>query len=404
MTTVDQPLSAGGAPTADWVDMGEMLRDPYDTYRRLRDQGSVVWVPVLGRYVCTSYTGCRALEADQEIFSASSGALAHTRAVGGPTMQGTDDPEHAAERAPINRSMRPKNIREFWAPLFERNARICLDELIAVGPGEADLNRDFAGPLSARNLRDMLGFTDARPADMTRWSHAFTSGQANTQQNDPTVWAEAEAARREVDQLLDELVPYYRRHPNSSMISAWANSGIPTDAVYANIKLAIAGGLNEPKHMVSTMVWALTEHPDQRELLSTEPGRWAEAFDEAIRWVSPIGTLSRKVMRPTTLEGVDLPAGKIVSLVIAAGNRDPEVFERPDEFDITRPRVSHLGFGSGVHQCAGHWAARIGMGEIAVPMLYRELPGLRIDDRRPATWYGWVFRGLTVAPVTWDAA
>ncbi|HYH25661.1 MAG TPA: hypothetical protein VD834_09970, partial [Blastococcus sp.] len=71
MTTIDQPLSAGGAPTADWVDMGEMLRDPYDTYRRLRDQGSVVWVPVLGRYVCTSYTGCRALEADQEIFSAS---------------------------------------------------------------------------------------------------------------------------------------------------------------------------------------------------------------------------------------------------------------------------------------------------------------------------------------------
>jgi hypothetical protein len=90
--------------------------------------------------------------------------------------------------------------------------------------------------------------------------------------------------------------------------------------------------------------------------------------------------------------------------MIGAANHDPEVFERPEEFDLTRPRVSHLGFGSGVHQCAGHWAARIGIGEIAVPMLYHELPGLRIDTRRPANWSGWVFRGVETAPVTWDAA
>jgi cytochrome P450 len=101
---------------------------------------------------------------------------------------------------------------------------------------------------------------------------------------------------------------------------------------------------------------------------------------------------------------VDLPVVAVVFPMIGAANHDPEVFERPAEFDITRPRVSHLGFGSGVHQCAGHWAARIGIGEIAVPMLYRELPGLRIDPRRPANWSGWVFRGVENAPVTWDAA
>ena len=77
---------------------------------------------------------------------------------------------------------------------------------------------------------------------------------------------------------------------------------------------------------------------------------------------------------------MDLQAGETLRVVIAA-NRDPEVFERPGEFDVTRPRVSHLGFGSGVHQCAGHWAARIGISEIGVRMLYRELPGLRIDSR-----------------------
>ena len=403
MTTIDQPLSAGGAPIADWVDMGEMQRDPYETYRRLREMGSLVWVPALNRYMCTTYTGCRALEADQETFSAWVPTSKIARALGSQPMVSKDDPEHAVERAPINRSMRPKNIREFWAPLFERNARISLDELMAAGPEQADLNRDFAGLLAARNLTDMLGFTDARPADMIRWSHAFIAGTANLQE-DPAVWERVDAAHREVGEALHELVPFYREHPNSSMISAWANSGISLDAVYTSVKLAIAGGLNEPQHMVSTMVWALTEHPDQRDLLFAEPARWAEAFDEAIRLVSPIGSVSRIVLRETTLEGVDLPVGAVVGVVLAAANHDPEVFERPEEFDITRPRVSHLGFGSGVHQCAGHWAARIGIGEIAVPMLYRELPGLRIDPRRPANWSGWVFRGVENAPVTWDAA
>jgi hypothetical protein len=188
------------------------------------------------------------------------------------------------------------------------------------------------------------------------------------------------------------------------MTSAWANSGIPVDAVHTNVKLTIAGGLNEPQHMVSTMVWALSDHPEQRELVLAEPGRWADAFDEGVRLVSPIGAFTRETTRPTTLEGVDLPAGATVSVTVAAGNHDPAVFDRPDEFDLRRPRVSHLGFGSGVHMCAGHWAARIAIGEIAVPMLYRELPGLRMDTRRPVTWYGWVFRGLTDAPVTWEAA
>ena len=57
-----------------------------------------------------------------------------------------------------------------------------------------------------------------------------------------------------------------------------------------------------------------------------------------------------------------------------------------------------------MHLCAGQWAARIAIGEIAVPLLYSRLPGLRIDPRRPEQWDGWVFRGLTTAPVTWDAA
>jgi cytochrome P450 len=77
------------------------------------------------------------------------------------------------------------------------------------------------------------------------------------------------------------------------------------------------------------------------------------------------------------------------------------MFERPGDFDISRLKQPHLGFGSGTHLCAGHWAARISIGEIAVPLLYERLPGLRTDTRRSEQWRGWVFRGLASLPVTW---
>ena len=390
------------APTAEWMDLAKWQRDPYDAYRRLRESGPVVWAPALGRYMVTSYSGCRAAEADQVTYTADARTALTERSLHGKPMVRKDDPAHAEDRAPINRSLRPKSVREAWAGIFERNARSCLEALVAAGPEQADLDRDFAGPLAAMDLADMLGFTGVRPADMNRWSQAFVGGQGNMA-DDPAVWERAEAANREVDEVLCELVPHYRAHPDTSLVSAWASSGISLEALHTNVKLVIAGGLNEPMHAVATLVWALTEHPDQRELVLADPQRWTDAFDEAVRLVSPIGAYTRETTRPTTLEGVDLPAGATVMVTVAAGNRDPEVFERPDQFDLERPKVSHLAFGSGVHMCAGHWAARIAVGEIAVPMLYRELPGLRMDVRRPVTWSGFVFRGLRDAPVTWDS-
>ena len=111
----------------------------------------------------------------------------------------------------------------------------------------------------------------------------------------------------------------------------------------------------------------------------------------------------RRTTRATVLEGVELPADATLGVVVGAANRDPAAFDRPELFDIARPKQAHLGFGSGVHLCAGIWAARISIGEVAVPLPYERLAGLRTDDRRPAAWDGWVFRGLTALPVTWDA-
>jgi cytochrome P450 len=145
-------------------------------------------------------------------------------------------------------------------------------------------------------------------------------------------------------------------------------------------------------------------HAEQRDRVLADASLWPAVFDETVRWLSPIGMYPRETTRQVVLEGVELPAGATLGVVVAAANRDPAAFERPAEFDIARPKQPHLGFGSGVHLCAGHWAARISIGEIAVPLLYSRLAGVRTDVRRTEEWFGWVFRGLTSLPVTWGAS
>lgn len=389
-------------PVADWVDLAELSRDPYPTYERLREESPVAWIPGLNKFLVTSFEGCREAESDQAVYSAnvSSGAMA--KALGAPPMLRKDDPEHAADRKAVNSALRPKNLNEAWAPKFERNARVYLDALKDRGPEHADLNTDFAAPLAAQNLIDLLGLEDADASDMQRWSSNFIDGIANVLDR-AEVWTRCDASQEEVDAVLRELIPYYRRTPNSSLISALANGGMSDFDVAANVKLMISGGMNEPQHMITNSIWALDQHPEQRRRVLNGDALWDAVFDEAVRWVSPIGMAPRETTRATVLEGYSLPAKASIGLGLASANRDRRHFgQNPDHFDISRPKQSHMAFGSGVHLCAGQWAARISIGRIAVPLLYEELPELRVDTERPAVWNGWVFRGLTQLPVAWS--
>lgn len=399
----DAAVASGStAPVVDWIDPAELMADPYPSYERLRAEAPVAWVPALNKYLVTSYAACHAVEQDQEVFSANVSGATMNRALGARPMLRKDDPEHGADRQAVNPTLRPKNIKETWAPVFERNARTYLEALAAKGPDQADLNRDYAAPVASQNLIDLLGLKDVAVEDMRRWSHAFIAGTGNLL-DDPGIWARCDAAQAELDALLAELIPHYRRHPDGSITSALANSGLPYDNVASNVKLTISGGMNEPQHMVTNIVWALSRNPETRAKVLAAPELWPAVFDEAVRWLSPIGMYPRETTRPVVLGGVELPAGAPLGVVVGAANRDAARFDNAEAFDIFRPRQAHLGFGSGVHLCAGHWAAKTSIGQLAVPLAYARFPGLRSDERRTESWDGWVFRGLTSLPVTWDS-
>lgn len=389
-------------PVVDWIDPEELVVDPYPTYARLRDESPVAFVPFLGGYVAASYQGCKQIEPNLESFTASSGSASMLRTMGRTSMIDTDGPEHTQQRTPINAAMRPKAIKERWTESFQENTRFYLDRLADVGPDEADLNKVFASPLATKNLMDVLSIRGVDVDIAREWSSTLMEGISNIG-DDPDVWAKVDATQEQINALLADLIPYLRKNPDGTFTSALIEAGLPDEMVLANVKLAISGGINEPQHAITSIVWALTAYPEERAAVLADPALWPDVFDETLRWLSPFGLIPRKALHDVDFDGYLIPEGSTMMALIASANRDESVFPNADVVDIRRPKTSSFSFGAGPHQCAGVWLARWSIGSIAMPMLYERFEGLRNADDRDSRWFGFVARGLTEHPVSWDA-
>ncbi|MBE1525118.1 cytochrome P450 [Nesterenkonia lutea] len=386
-------------PDAAWVTIPDLHRDPFPIYQQMRREAPVHWVPAVNRYMVTSYTACHTIEQDAETFSADETDSLMKRSMG-HSMLRKDDPEHKVDRDSYGSTLRPGTIKKHWNAIFEANNEKYLSELQAKGPG-ADFVWDYAAPYAAENLRLICGFHNATQEDMQRWSQTMIDGTGNYA-DDAEVWAKSAQSSAEVDAAIDEMLPLLAENPDHSLLSGLASMPIPLEAIRANLKMTIGGGLNEPRDVLATTVWALLNHPEQLASVEEDPRRYAVAFEESVRWVAPIGMYPRETTRDTVLEGVQLPRGARLGVVIGAANRDPDVFEDPEAFNIHRVKKPHLSFGGGAHFCAGTWVARAQVAQVALPSVFKRLPGLRLDPADPAVDAGWVFRGMTKMPVRWN--
>ncbi|PQZ94842.1 cytochrome P450 [Arthrobacter sp. MYb227] len=386
------------APVADWVRIEDLYRDPFPIYKRMRAEAPVHWVPAVNRHMVTSYAACHEIEQDEATYSADEHNSLMKRSMG-HSMLRKDNPEHQVDRDAYGATLRPGTIKKHWNAIFEANNEKYLAELLAKGPG-ADFVWDYAAPYTGENLRMIMGFHNATQQDMQRWSQTLIDGTGNYA-DDPAVWALAKQSSDEVDAAIDEMLPYLAKNPDASLISNLSSMPIPLEAIRANLKMTLGGGLNEPRDVLATTVWALLKNPDQLAAVLAEPRLHAIAFEESVRWVAPIGMYPRETTRDTVLGGIKLPQGTRLGVVLGAANRDPQVFEDPETFNIFRPKKPHLGFGGGVHFCAGTWIARAQVAQVAMPAVFDRLPNLRLDPAGETIDAGWVFRGMTKMPVLW---
>jgi cytochrome P450 len=380
------------------IDVPTFWADPYPDLARMRKEAPIAFVPQLGSTIFTRRNDIYSQEKRIDLFSSHQpGGLMNM--LMGHNMMRKDGDAHMSERAQMFPAVSPRVVKETWLKKFQGHADRILEELAPVG--HADLTKGFALPLSAECLKDITGLTNMRYQDMDAWSQAMIDGIANYTGN-KEVEAHCNAATSGIDAAIDDMIPVVAKHPNTSILSVLLSAGQPIESIRANVKLAISGGQNEPRDAISGTVWALLTHPEQLTLVHDGSAKWIDVFEEYTRWIAPIGMSPRRVAKRCSYGGVDFEPEDRVFLMFGSANRDEACFADPDRFDITRDTSKSIAFGAGPHYCAGAFASRAMVADVALPSLFARLKGLQLDLSEPVRIGGWAFRGLLNLAVEWD--
>ena len=387
------------APRVD-IDLSAFWADPYPVLARLRAEAPIAFVPQLGGTVFARRDDIFVSEKKIDVFSSHQPEGLMNKLMGHNMMR-KDGEAHLSERRAIFPSVSPKTVKLHWTREFQAHADRIIEALLP--QGQAEFCKEFALPFSAECLKSITGLTNMRFEDMDAWSQGMIDGIANYV-GDPEVEARCHRATAGIDAAIDEMAPILAKAPDQSLLGVLLQSGMPMESVRANIKLAISGGQNEPRDAVAGTVWALLTHPEQLDLVLSGRVGWLQAFEEYARWISPIGMSPRRIAKPWSINGIDFMPNDKIFFMFGSANRDERHFDRPKIFDISRDVSKSIAFGAGPHFCAGAWASRAMLADVALPTIFKRLSGLRIVQRDEIRMGGWAFRGLLNLPVAWDLA
>ena len=385
------------APLDVTMTIDQLVRDPYPIYRRLRAEAPVLRVESVGRTFLTKASDTKYVKENAALFSSDDPATPMRRAFLAHTLMRKDGDEHRAERMAMLPALMPGTIASDWAPLYLELAQ---DYVGRLPRGEVvDLFPAIAGPLSARMLAHAMGIPDASDHDMQRWSQVLIDGAGNFGWR-PELFAASDKANAEMDICIRANAARLRAAPDRSALSVMvaARNPIAESQMISNVKIAIGGGINEPRDALLTIVFGLLSNPGQ--LAAVRAGNlWEDAFEEGVRWVAPIQASSRLVMEDVTIRGCLIPRGDTVMTIQASANRDEEIFEDGESYNVLRERKAHQAFGSGPHHCAGAHLCRRTVGAILLPLLFDRFPKMRLADKEAVVWSGFGFRGPLNMPV-----
>ncbi|WOI55264.1 cytochrome P450 [Palleronia sp. LCG004] len=385
------------APLDETITLDALDRDPYPIYRRLRAEAPVCRVAAARRTLLTKAAETKYVKDNPDLFSSNDPDTPMKRAFQAHTLMRKDGPDHLRERMAMAPAFAPRVIRDDWMP---RYARIAEEYVARLPRGEiVDLFPALSGPYAARGLAILLGIEEATDDEMQRWSQALIDGAGNFGWRDGP-FEVSDRANAEMNKLFDGLLDRHCAEPDNSALSVMLNAEDPIELsqIYANIKIAIGGGINEPRDALNTILYGLLTHPDQCEEV-VRNADWDRAFEEGVRWVAPIQASSRLVTEDTELGGCLIPEGDTVMTIQASANRDEDVIENGEDFIVYRDKTPHQSFGNGPHFCQGTHVARRAVGQIMLPILFDRFPRMTIPDRDAVIWRGFGFRGPITMPV-----
>jgi cytochrome P450 len=387
------------------------LSDPFPLYARMRDEDPAHWSPRLKAWVLTRYEDVKAVCLDSTM---SSDRLRPFFATLPPPeakkvaelaryltlwMVFRDPPEHTRLRRLAAKVFHVRSVQAL-RPNIERLTHWLLEPL--ADKGEFDFIAEFAGPLPALVIMDMLGAPREELPRLKRLSDemALFIGSAR---DAPEKYERAAAATREMASIFKELIAARQAAPQRDLLTELvalddAGDRLSDDELVATCILLLFAGHETTTHHLANGLRALMHFPDELARLRENPALAPAAVEELLRYDGPIGAQVRIVQQPHALHGKRLQAGERVFLLMNAANRDPRAYPDPDRLDLARKGVPHLTFGFGAHICLGFPLARL-EGQIALPAVLARWRRLELAGPPPEWMDSMVLRGMKAMPL-----
>jgi cytochrome P450 len=361
--------------------------DPYPLCAPLREQP--VGREADGRYVVSTYREIVSLLHDPRLSSDESKFTVDPAGAGDRSFLFLDPPEHDVLRRQTMRHFGPPHSPRRVHGMIGQLQRHVSDLIDALdGRMEIDLVDDFAYPFPVTVICDLLGVPEEDEPRFHPWAEAIVAGLNPDPAEDPR-----EAARRSqqaAGELAQYLIGLARAHAESGADNMFAGMArtqergwrmAPGELIRTAILLLVAGHETTVNLLANGML-TLLRHPDELERLAQDTERVIPTVEELLRYEPPVQIMLRHALSDVEVAGVTIPAGAPISLVVAAGNRDPRRFAEPDRFIPDRRDNQHLGFGSGIHNCFGAPLARLEV-QIALTELVRRLENPRLVEDPP---------------------
>ncbi|MEO5598233.1 MAG: cytochrome P450 [Novosphingobium sp.] len=368
-------------------------KDPYPRIEELRQQGSVlkgsyrteftdvpdVQVGHLDQYMILGYDTVLKVLTDAETFG-NRGVFLHTLGRSfGRTVTVMDPPEHGYFRKIFQKAFLPNTVAK-WGESFVDPV---LDRLMAafIDRGEADLVEEFTHhyPFQVIYSQIQIG------TEQTKVFHKLAIAQILSTIGAP----QGDEASGKLGAFFQELLDQRRANPGTDLVSHLATveadgQRLPDEVLIAFLRQLMNAGGDTTYRGTSVLLAGLLTHPEQWAAVEADRSLIPQAIDEALRWEGPVSSTFRYVNHDTELDGVFLPEGAILNVVLGSANRDPNKYQDPEKFDIFRDRkVRHLAFANGAHVCIGQHLARVEMTR-ALNALLDKTKNMRLDPDKPA--------------------
>lgn len=358
------------------LDLGERRHwepePPYELFARLREEAPVHWSPLTnypnegGFWSIVRSEDMATVTRDFDTFSSERRGIFLIDDIGAPLdvqrqqMISMDPPRHDRLKKIVGKAFTPKRTAEHEVAIREIVNRV-FDRFEA--GDEVDLVADIATPIPARVIGSLLGTPEEDDHKLLHWTNVATAFE------DPelrTTWDDAMDEIAEAVQYVNAAKEERVSNPGNDLLSALVEAEVDGDKlndleIAVFFVLLLAAGNDSTRATYSATMHALMRNPDQRRLLIDDPSLIENAVEEGLRCFPPFAFMGRAAQHDTELGGQTIKEGERVLLWYVAANRDPEVFEDPDRFDVTRENAAdHQAFGAGGrHFCLGAALARL---------------------------------------------